>query len=172
MEKVKKIIREVHLYTNKMEALIKTVIWIISGIGGILALLDTQDANALGSAYLIYTLSLLMEFAPKIYGKTESWSRLLHTVFCFVIAIVCVLAISILIGVTLPKGCFTVMLVLICLVIGYMLIDTFLLWLELDQGIKIAERASDNKSLAELKFEKKLIGGNLGSIEKGIENNE
>lgn len=172
MEKVKKIIIEVHLYTNKIEALIKTVIWIISWIGGILVLLDTTDKNVLGSAYFIYTLSLLMEFVPKIYGKAEPWSRFLHTVFCFTIAIVCVLAAAILFGATLSNGFFTLMLVLTCFVIAYMVIDTFALWMELDRGVKNMEEKNNSKDLVESKFEEKLISGNLGNIGKGIENNE
>lgn len=172
MKKVKKIIIEVHLYTNKVEALIKTVIWIISWIGGILVLLNTTDKNVLGSAYFIYTLSLLMEFVPKIYGKTESWSRFLHTVFCFTISIVLVLASAILFGATLPNGFFTLMLVLTCLVIAYMVIDTFTLWMGLDQGVKNIEEKNDSKNLIESKFEEMLIRGNLGNIGKGIENNE
>lgn len=172
MEKIKKIITEVHLYTNKIEALIKTVIWIISWIGGILVLLDTTDKNVLGSAYFIYTLSLLMEFVPKIYGKTEPWSRFLHTTFCFTIAIVCVLAVAILFGATLSNGFFTLMFVFTCFVIVYMIIDTFVLWMELDQGVRNVEEKNNSNGLVESKFEEMLIKGNLGNIGKGIENNE
>lgn len=172
MEKAKKIINEVHLYTNKIEALIKTVIWIISWIGGILVLLNTTDKHPLGSAYFIYTLSLLMEFVPKIYGKVEPWGRFLHTVFCFTIAIVCILAVAILFGATLPNGFFTLMWGLTCFVIVYMVIDTFLLWMELDPDVKNMEEENNNEGLIKSKFEEMLIGGNLGNIEKGIENNE
>lgn len=69
MRKVEKVIKEIHLYKNKVEALIKVLIWIVSWIGGILVLLGTENKDVLGSAYLIYTLSLLMEFAPRIYEK-------------------------------------------------------------------------------------------------------
>lgn len=171
MEKFKMIITEIHLYTNKIEALIKTVIWIISWIGGIFVLLDATDKNVLGSAYFIYTLSLLMEFVPKIYGKTESWSRFLHTAFCFAISIVCVLAVAILFGATLPNVCFTTMLVLTVCVIAYMVIDTFIIWMELDHSVKGTE---ENKEVLDtiIKFEEMLVKGNLGNIKKGMENNE
>ena len=65
MEKLKKTVSEIHLYENKIESLIKVVIWIISWIGGILVLLGDENKEVLGSAYFIYMLSLLMEFVPK-----------------------------------------------------------------------------------------------------------
>ena len=94
MEKLKKTVSEIHLYENKIESLIKVVIWIISWIGGILVLLGDENKEVLGSAYFIYMLSLLMEFVPKIYDKTQFWSKFLHTLLCFIMSIVCLLSVS------------------------------------------------------------------------------
>ena len=67
VEKNKKIINEIHLYNNKIEMLIKLIILIISWMGGVLVLKDSKEG--LGSAYFIFTLSLLMEVIPQINKK-------------------------------------------------------------------------------------------------------
>lgn len=174
MGKLKKTIAEIHLYENKIESLIKVVIWIISWIGGILVLLGTEDKEVLGSAYFIYMLSLLMEFVPKIYGKTQFWSKLLHTLLCFMMSVVCLLAVGILFGVSLPDLGYTVMLILTIIVIAYMVIDTFVLWLESENSLVDVENNSSDGNLdsQELKFFERLLEGNLGHIDKGAESNE
>lgn len=169
MGNLKRTITEIHLYKNKLEAFIKVVIWIISWIGGILVLLDTEDKNVLGSAYFIYMLSLLMEFAPKIHGKTQFWSKFSHTLLCFMMSFVCLLAVGILLGVTLPDLGYTVMSILTIIVIVYMVIDSFVLWIEPENTLLDAENNISNRDLDSLKliFNKRLLEGNLGNIDKG-----
>lgn len=174
MGKIKKIISEMHLYKNKIEALIKVVIWIISWIGGILVLLKTENKAVLGSAYFIYMLSLLMEFVPKIYGKTEFWSKFVHTILCFAMSIVCLLSVGILFGVSLPVIGFKVMSALTIIVIAYMVIDTFVLWLEPENNFANNKKDNDDLDLnvQEQIFYQNLSEGNLGNIDGGLRNNE
>lgn len=174
MRKLQKIITEIHLYENKIEALIKIVIWIISWIGGILALLGTDEKRVLGSAYFIYMLSLLMEFAPKIYKKTEFWSKFLHTIFCFAMSIVCLLSIGILFGASLPNIFFNIMLGLTIFIIVYMIIDLFILWVGTERNITCVVNNNADKDLdkQKIKFEERLSEGYLGNIKEGVKYNE
>lgn len=174
MEKLKKTVSEIHLYKNKIESLIKVVIWIISWIGGILVLLGDENKEVLGSAYFIYMLSLLMEFVPKIYDKTQFWSKLLHTLLCFIMSIVCLLSVSILFGASLPDFGYTLMFVLTIIVIAYMSIDSFILWVEPANNLASIENSNSDTNLKneELKFSERLLKGNLGNIDKGVGSNE
>lgn len=173
MERFRKTISEIHLYENKIESLIKVVIWIISWIGGILVLLGAENKEVLGSAYFIYMLSLLMEFVPKIYGKTQFWSKLLHTLLCFIMSIVCLLSVGILFGVALPDFGYTVMAILTIIVIAYMVIDSFVLWLEPENSLVDMTNNNSDRELdsQELKFSERLLEGNLGCIDKGAGSN-
>lgn len=58
MGRLKENLDEMHLYINKSEMLIKDTIWAISWIGGICAINETTDKQALASAYLVFSLSL------------------------------------------------------------------------------------------------------------------
>lgn len=167
-------ISEIHLYENKIESLIKIVIWIISWIGGILVLLETEDKKVLGSAYFIYMLSLLMEFVPKIYGKTQFWSKFLHTLLCFMMSVVCLLAVGILCGVQLPDWGYTIMSILTIMVIVYMVVDSFVLWLEPINSLNEEKSCGSDCNLdsQESIFIKRLLEGNLGCIDEGAEGNE
>lgn len=169
MKKAEKVIAEIHLYKNNVEALIKVLIWIMSWIGGIRVLLGTENKGVLGSAYLVYTLSLLMELAPRIHGKTEFWSRFIHTILCFMLSAVCVLSGSILLGVSLSDTYYLVMFHLTRCVIIFMVIDTVILWVEQEKDdISIVNIEIDkNKCDEEQKFQDSLYKGNLGNIEEG-----
>lgn len=172
--KLKKIISEIHLYDNKMEALIKVVIWIISWIGGIFVLLEVENKEVLGSAYFIYMLSLLMEFAPQIQGKTQLGSKLPHTIFCFTMATVCLLSVCILLGASMPDSGYNVMKVLTIIVIVYMVTDTFALWLEPESSsVNVMDNNDDTgMNNQKSKFQECLLKGNLGNIGGGAGSNE
>lgn len=174
MKKAEKVIAEIHLYKNKIEALIKVLIWIISWIGGILVLLGTENKEVLGSAYLVYTLSLLMEFVPGIYEKTQFLSRLIHTALCFILSLVCAFSVSILLGVSLANTYYSVMFDLIVCVIIFMVLDTFFLWVIPEKvDTSIGDGEIDKKKFdEEQKFEDSLYNGNLGRIKERVKNNE
>ena len=174
MEDKENIIEEVHLYTEKREAMIKIASWIVSWIGGILVLFGTEDKAILGSAYFIYSLSLLMEFVPKIYKKVKFINKLIHTIFCFSILIVFLLSMAILLGVILSNRLYMVMFGITICIVAYMIIDMFFLWLQKEKlkmnsvDIGISKKMHDEQ----VKFKETLTNGYLGSINKGEDINE
>ena len=172
MKNTEGVVEEVHLYTNKMEAGIKVLIWIVSWAGGIFALSGIQDKTMLGSAYLFYSLSLLMEFVPRINAKIQFWNKLRHSIFCFLIGVVCVISIMILSGAPLSDYYYQVLSWLARGIIAYMAIDTFILWIKNENVVRINEKIEEEVSDAEMKFEKKLLTGNLGNISEGAKIDE
>lgn len=167
MGKKKEIISDMHLYKNKIESLIKVIIWIISWIGGILVLLKADNKEVLGSAYFIYMLSLLMEFVPKINSKVQFYSRLLHTVLCFMMTCVFLLSACIVYGVKLHNYWYVVMFILTISIIIYMIGDSFILWLEPKPSyIENNDDLERTESAQEKKFNDRLLKGNLGNITK------
>ena len=179
MEKIKEILKEIHLYSNPFEMLVKGMIWIISWGGSVYILKDTTEQVALGSAYFIFSLSLLMEFAEKLTLKKHIISRIIHALFCFVIAAVCVGAIFIIIGITLNENKINAMYNCTKFVLVYMFIDAFLLWVIPDTKNNVkgnSGQQNENKKLydnyVQKMFEKKLREGNLGHVGEGDEPNE
>ena len=69
-----------YLYTDDLESVIKTCIWIFSAIGGIWTQ-QFADAQARGGAFFIFALSLMMEFAPKLKEKFGVVARIVHLIF-------------------------------------------------------------------------------------------
>lgn len=167
---------DVHLYKDKIEAFIKTGIWIISFIGGILALSNSQNKEFVGSSFFIYTLSLLMEFVPQIKEKAELSSRILHLIFCALLSTDCFLSIGILFGVFSSDKYSKLMHIFIILAIIYMLIDLAALWIQPEKKAPINKSSSIHigtyRDEVIKKFRKKLLDGNLGSIKEGAEKNE
>lgn len=170
MDKLGEAISEIHLYENKVESLIKVGIYSISWIGGILGI---KNSEVLGNAYFIYMLSLLMDFVPKIYMKTRLCSRVLHTVLCLILLLVCLLSMSILLGVVLPDFGYTVMSKLTLAVMIYMWIDLLVLWMEPEKNLgNVENKGKSNSESQEYIFFERLSDGNLGDINKGEESNE
>lgn len=168
MKKIRKVISEIHLYSNKIEAFIKILFWIISWFGGICPFLELDDKSVLGGAYFIYSLSLLMEFAPGIIKKGEFLSKLFHTLFCFVIALICLLSVGILLGVALSDGSYFLISILSKIVVGYMVVDIFLLWtVNEERTIDIlADKEEQVREIQEV-FNEKLVSGSLGNVAEG-----
>ena len=100
MEQAKKILSDFHLYSDKQEYIIKLGIWWLSWGGGINVLQNKTEGIA--SAFFVFSLSLLMEFAQKIKYKEEDVSGILHTLFCGMIFVVSVLS-----GLMLPEGSYS-----------------------------------------------------------------
>lgn len=164
----KTVTQEMYLYSNKIESLIKDSIWIISWIGGILALQDVADKRTLGGSYFIFSLSLLMEFAPQIKGKSYFRSKLFHTLFCGSILIIMFMAIGLLIGIKGETLYFNIMFALSVAAIGYIVLNLVLLWLgkEYSEDMRVTEdnNVISSNSLAVQKFQESLNGGKLGHI--------
>ncbi len=173
-DKINKILNEIHLYTNKVESLVKSVIWAISWIGGIMTIYDIQDKRALGSAYFIFSLSLLMEFVDKIKEKKRILSRIIHTLFCAMMVIILLISMMSLLGVSEFEYQYEAMFIISVIIMVLILLDSVIVWvspeyLELD----ILEEKINNVVYDEQKiFKEKLIGGKLGTISEGEQNYE
>lgn len=170
--KFNRILNEIHLYSNKLEMLIKVGIWIISWIGGIRVLQEASQKETLGSAYFIFTLSLLMEFAPKIMGKKEFWSKVAHTIFCLSILLTFFMAVGLLLGGAPSDKYYIAMYNQSKFALAYMIIDFLILWLSSEDMITKQDVSQSTKrevlgSCEQVVFEDKLFNGNLGSIDKG-----
>lgn len=168
MKKVEKVLQEVHLYKTRKDMIAKVLYWIVSWLGGIAVLLDATETSALGSGYFLYSLALIMEFAFQIDDKTEIWSRILHTVFLFMISIVFLFSVGILLGVSVSASGYVTMKVLTYCIMGYMIID-LILFLIMDDGRNAREK--EEKVMEEIPeqqamFEERLYEGSLGRIEK------
>ena len=166
MNKFKQTLYELHLYKGKIEYLIKFLIWVACWIIGICV--ARSNADNIGSAYFVFALALLMEFAFQIKEKKALVSRIFHTLFCF--AMVAILIISVL-SIFLSQYNETydsIMFPLsICLMV-YMAIDCLILWIGRDEEDKDAlENNSSADELAKIlleKFNENLNGGNLGNL--------
>ncbi len=164
MEKIKQILQELFLYTNKIEMAIKISIWIISWIGGILVLQNEEINNTLGCAYFIFSLSLLMEFVPQIGNKRHFGSKLIHTLFCICILIDLFMSINLLLGGNGDETYYNIMFLVSKIIIIYMAINFIILWLF---GAYKAEIEIDLNHTFENEqkiFEEKLTHGYLGSV--------
>lgn len=177
-DKVKIILKETHLCSNKVEMLIKVGIWCVSWIGGILALKNTADKTAQGSAYFLFSIPLMLEFAPKIIGKKEFVSKLLHSILCLSTLAMLLMSIALLFGVK-PTGIYyKALFALSVFVLSYVMIDFFILWLSNEntftqEDSKILDTSPDKTANTNEQsiFLNKQLSGNLGNIEKG-KNNE
>lgn len=167
MEKLKKILSDFHLYSDKQEYIIKLGIWWISWGGGIY-ILQSQTAGV-ASAFFVFSLSLLMEFAQKIKYKEEVVSRVLHTLFCGMIFVVTVLS-----WLMLPKDSYhetyhNIIHILILVALWIMNIDCVILWFSRDKTKSDSSGSMHPEAIEEVlqAFYQKLQSGNLGDIKEG-----
>lgn len=81
-----KTIKELYLYPyrSKEENAIRGGVWMASWIVGIVVQ-STTSHQALGGAYFIYTLSLLLEFVPE--SRKQPLARVVHGLFCILLFI-------------------------------------------------------------------------------------
>lgn len=82
MEKkdISRTIQELYLYPNSKEVnVIHSAAWIVSWLVGI-ALQNEDDLHAMGGAYFIFAISLLLEFVP--IKKNMFISRCVHGLLC------------------------------------------------------------------------------------------
>ena len=134
-----RIMHETHLYKSKIESLIKTSIWLVSWIGGIAITIYSTDKRAIASAYLLFSLSLLMEFGQKIKEKKQIVSRLIDCVFCVSGVTLIVLSFACLLGDNLiDKGLlndfYDIMFVITICQMVFMVLDFICLWVSPDDN--------------------------------------
>jgi len=171
---LKDIVLELRLYSNELEALVKDLIWVASWIGGIVTLYDVFEPRAKGAAYLIFSLSLLMEFAPHIKKKKLPFSKFIHTLFCLDIVCMLLMSFGFLVGIKANQEYHFIIFISSIIAMIYLAIDLILTWLINDDSqsnsIQIALNNTELEQIA--KFYEMLRCGNLGSIGEGGQQDE
>lgn len=170
---VKNIIDDIHLYTNKDELVVKDLIWLLSWVAGIQAVVTkgSTDNQSLSSAYLIFSLSLLMEFCMKIKDKKYFISRIIHTLFCFAIIAIFILSAGSLFGAELMKNSGNIMYNLSVGIIVFIGVDWCIAFVENDiTRVDNNQELNDESNMNLDAFQKKLYSGSLGNINGGNNN--
>ncbi|MBQ7501032.1 MAG: hypothetical protein IJT91_09075 [Clostridia bacterium] len=168
-ERVQCILKELHLYNSKQEYFIKFLIWTISWIGGIYVIKD--ESLGVGSAFFIFSITLLMEFSSRINGKKERIVQVIYTLLCFAMGAMLFLSAIILFSAEYIKVCHRIMYVISLIILIYMFVDCFVLWIsnevhpisDNNTNDKIDDNIDENDERVEV-FNSTLVKGNLGDI--------
>lgn len=156
-----------HLYNSKIEYLIKLVIWIISWIGGIYV--TRFEIDGTNSTFFVFSLSLLMEFAPQILDKKRLATRIVHSVFCFMIVAILLLSSLGLFANEYNITYYCVMFVLSCAIEIFMIADCVMLWVgqpESNTPNNPPTNESADITIMLKKFEENSKTGNLGNLKQ------
>lgn len=164
MRQITKTLSEIHLYNGKLEYFIKLIIWAVCWIGGVGILRNSTDG--VGSAYFIFSLALLMEFAPRIQEKKELASKIAHSVFCFASGTMLILATLMLLSAEYNNQSHNIMYAISLIIMVYMLIDCIILWIskESDDIPTKPNSIGQNSNNQIQKFNQNLTTGKLGNI--------
>ena len=175
---IKDIIDDIHLYDNKIELLIRYVLWGILWIGGIVVVKDTPDKRTLTSSFFIFGLSMLMELGPKIKGKKYYISRFIYLVLVLAMVLIVLMSVRSLMGMVQFETYYTFMYYCSSILMIYLAVDFFIAWLEPGELHKIRLKDESDKTKEENEicerdvFCQRLISGNLGNIGKGDTDDE
>lgn len=180
MKKLKRyileVLDEIHLYTDKIEAMIKGIILGVSWLGGIVTIKDTADTRALSSAYMIFALSILMEFGLRIKGKKHWLSRVIYVIYLGAMISILLIAIMCLTGTTFRTDHYKIMFELSKWIMIFIGLDIIIVWIGPDVEHKSIWKNKKNDAVSkrltvesdEVKlFNEKLFNGYLGNIDKG-----
>lgn len=159
------VVSEIHIYHNKLEYFIKLLIWWACWLGGVWVL--WASAEGVGSAFFVFALSQLMEFAPKILNKKFFWSRLCHGLFCMIITIVLLISMALLFSKEYNIGCHRAMNVMSLITMIYLSVDCFILMMEKEDKYINSKAELVFDMVAIEKFQESLHSGPLGNVEKG-----
>lgn len=150
-----------------MEYLIKLVIWWVSWMGGVAVLFG--ESNGISSTFLVFSLSILMEFAPKIKGKKHIVSRIIHGLFCASELVVFLSSMYFLLENSYNTKWHSIMNGVTLSTLIYMTIDFVLLWVINESCIdNVVPPVEDIRPESEI-FNKSLQSGALGNLKKDEE---
>lgn len=159
-------IRDCHFYSEKKETIIKDIIWIIAAVGGIIVPFCFNKNTSMGAAYFLFSLSILMEFVPKISISNSLTGRVFHGLFCslaiikFILSIIMVLA---------QTNLFSVFLFIVCLItILFLLFDIGVALFAPNDTFENQSNDLDVNNLIQEQisvFLENFQKGNLGSLE-------
>ncbi len=159
---------DIHIYHNKLEYFIKLVIWWACWIGGVWMLWGKTEG--VSSAFFVFALSQLMEFAPMLLKKKYTAGQLCHGLFCIDITAVLLISIALLLSKAYDVLCHTIMNVLVLVSLAYMTVDWFILLLSKDPTQRDnghSETQADVEAALKKYFTEHLLAGSLGDVEKG-----
>ena len=172
----KETICDINLYKFKLEGMVKIVFWIASWVVGIAVMMNTADKRTLASAYLIFSLSLLMEFAPGINKKTHLLGTIVHGAFCFILILILLISVAALAWngksdtVSIPDVLSYIMFGLSIAVIIFMFLNllSIIVFADVkpDAPSNITISKSNSDTLQEI-YANKLSGGPLGNLNEG-----
>ena len=162
-EKIIVYAREFRIYPSKSEILLRLIVWGLSWVFGILSLFIKGQIKDSGYSFFIFTLTVLLEFAPQIYNKQRLFGRVIHVLFWMSMIILLFISAVSIFSQFENKSWYYWMLRLSVLPLLYIIIGFFVLWL--DGG-------SEEKPL--LEFNQELINkyvlnskqGALGNVNK------
>lgn len=128
-----------------------------------------NKSDGVSSAYFIFSLSLLMEFSPKIKEKKEEFlSRIIHSVFCFAMVGVVFISVALLLSQEYSPLCHSIMFKVTFFLLVYMGLDCLILWFSKEtndykDNIPTSTE-TENGTVNINKFKESLMTGNLGNI--------
>lgn len=156
--------QEFHLYTSKSEIMLRLIVWGLSWVFGILSLFIKDKIQDSGYSFFIFSLTVLLEFAPQIHSKKRLFGRIIHVIFC--LSMIFLLFISSISIFTTFKDetWYYLMLVISVLPILYLVIGFLALWLN---GDGEEQPSSDyDQELIKI-YMRNSKQGALGNVNKG-----
>lgn len=166
---------EIIFYPNKTESVIKISIVIASWLGGILVLKLEKVTEGIGSAYFLFSLSVLMEFVEKCRNKNNGLARFLLSIFIALALGILGFAFLLILGAPLSPNNINTMFRLSEVITICLLVNLFIAWntKELDLHNQPTSQSADPQSETERQmFLTNLEGGVLGRIKKESEIND
>ena len=165
-------INDVHLYDSLLEAIFKCLGWIASWLGGVFIAYDSEERIS-ACAFLIFSISLLMEFVLKRRIIQQRVLYFFRNLFILLPMIMISLSLSVLFGRPLFEKISTANFFISFLVLVYIICDTLSM---LFSGFsKKPKQPNNNVNMFDNErvkaFTSSLQDGPLGGIDKGEDNN-
>ena len=93
IKKTRLFIHNIHLYNRKGEALVKTIIFWVSMIFGLQGITDSSDTAVEGSAFLMFALAMIIEYAFSAIER-KSYTKILPLVLAFINSYITIISAS------------------------------------------------------------------------------
>lgn len=177
MEKIKKFCIELLFYSDKRESVVKLTIMLISWALSIAVARHMGKTDSMGSAYFLFSLSILMEYVEKCLKKTNVLARFVLSLFILFTVINLILGVVLILIPNLPQKLTNLMFFItvgtvifwgVNILIAFNIYDNDSASMEICKSDGVSVLDSESKEV-EL-FISKLNNGALGSINGG-ENN-
>ena len=168
-------INEAHLYDSALEAIFKCLGWIASWLGGVYIAYDSEERFS-ACAFLIFSISLLMEFAQKRRIIQNPFLRFLRNAFIILPVVIFSLSLSVLFGRPLFEKISIANFIVSIVILAYIICD-MLIMLFREYSKKPKQPIQPSKNDCQFNDERRkaftssLHVGTLGGIDEGEDNN-